>query len=266
MDDNVEETRRSLLDVVLEKVHKAGKQVVVSRLVYVAAVEGKQLTSKTEIEVCSPVVPARVRRVAWSASHLANPGYLRTHVGMDAEHPHTPSAVWVLSLAHVFVCPAVNFRRTTHSSAPMAVRPVDALVSSHRRRLLPQAMHEAVWRRVIDEGEADYTGLLLCFSQCFVGVVEAQTSTLLTFLRELCALPKGERLFSKVRIISSTEDVPSRAYTQWMTAFFKGDDVGKPTPLEDEVLVDRCHPISSCLPTAEPRSSSRVSVKLLPLT
>jgi len=156
MDDNVEETRRSLLDVVLEKVHKAGKQVVVSRLVYVAAVEGKQLTSKTEIE----------------------------------------------------------------------------------------AMHEAVWRRVIDEGEADYTGLLLCFSQCFVGVVEAQTSTLLTFLRELCALPKGERLFSKVRIISSTEDVPSRAYTQWMTAFFKGDDVGKPTPLEDEVLVDRASDVN----------------------
>lgn len=127
-------------------------------------------------------------------------------------------------------------------------------------------MHKAVWRRVIGESEADYTGLLLCFSQCFVGVVEAQTSTLLTFLRELCALPKGERLFSKVRIISSTEDVPSRAYTQWMTAFFKGDDVGKPTPLEDEVLVDRCHPISGCLPIAEPRSSSRVPVTLLPLT
>jgi hypothetical protein len=104
-------------------------------------------------------------------------------------------------------------------------------------------MHEAVWRRVTGECEAEHTGLLLCFSQCFVGVVEAQTSTLLAFLRELCALPKGERLFSKVRIISSTEDVPSRAYTQWLAAFVKSDDVGKATPLEDEVLVDRCHPI-----------------------
>jgi hypothetical protein len=67
MDDNVEEARRSLLDVVLEKVHKAGKQVVVSRLVYVAAVEGKQLSSKTEIEVCAqPVAPGIT--VAWWAS------------------------------------------------------------------------------------------------------------------------------------------------------------------------------------------------------
>lgn len=87
MDDNVEEARRSLLDVVLEKLHKTGKQVVVSRLVYVAAVEGKELTSKTEIEVCAqPVAPARVSRLPVGLSPFANPGYLRTH--SDVENAH----------------------------------------------------------------------------------------------------------------------------------------------------------------------------------
>jgi hypothetical protein len=57
MDDFVEEARRSLLDVVLEKIQRAGKQVVVSRLVYVAAVEGKQLTSKADVQVCAQPKP-----------------------------------------------------------------------------------------------------------------------------------------------------------------------------------------------------------------
>lgn len=149
MDDQFDAPRRSLLDVVQDKLQNQGKTVVLSRLVYIGSLDAK-VVSKEDV----------------------------------------------------------------------------------------LALHEDVFAKVKEELEMELTGLLMCFSNCFVHVLEAQTKGILSFLREVNSIQPHERPFTAIRIISSTEDIPYRAYSKWMSTFIKAEDDNKPVVMEGEQLVE----------------------------
>merc|ERR1712054_6113 len=97
-----------------------------------------------------------------------------------------------------------------------------------------QAAHEAILKKA--RGEADVrqdTGILLVFPQFIVHMIESTTKGHFTYLRELIASPE----FKVAKVVSSTEDIPTRAYPKWLCAFVPLDGEGG-SGLEDEALVN----------------------------
>lgn len=145
MDDQFDAPRRSLLDVVQEKLQNQGKTVVLSRIVYLGSIDPK-IVSKEDV----------------------------------------------------------------------------------------LAMHEDVFVKVREEMEMDMTGLLMCYSNTFIHVLEAQTKALLAFLREVNSIAPHERPFTAIRVISSTEDIPYRAFPKWSSTFIAAEDDNKPAVYADQ--------------------------------
>ena len=97
-----------------------------------------------------------------------------------------------------------------------------------------QAMHEDVFVKVREEMEMDMTGLLMCYSNTFIHVLEAQTEALLAFLGEVNSIAPHERPFTAIRVISSTEDIPYRAFPKWSSTLIAAEDDNKPAVYADQ--------------------------------
>mmetsp|Transcript_34448 Transcript_34448/g.47734 ORF Transcript_34448/g.47734 Transcript_34448/m.47734 type:complete len:236 (-) Transcript_34448:9-716(-) len=149
MDDQFEAPRKSLLDVVQEKLQKQGKTVVLSRIVYAATLDSKA-ENKEDI----------------------------------------------------------------------------------------QNLHETLFKKYRAEGESDHTGMLMVYPNCLVHVIEMQTKYTLAFLREVQNIPKSDKMYSSIKVISSTEDIPVRAYIKWLTSFMPAGTQDKYNATEEEQLVE----------------------------
>lgn len=66
--------------------------------------------------------------------------------------------------------------------------------------------------------DGDVTGFLLVYPMCYVHVIEGKTQQLMAILREVMTHSAELRLH-ETRVISSTEDVPSRYFNAWYAAF-----------------------------------------------
>ncbi|GAX83696.1 hypothetical protein CEUSTIGMA_g11121.t1 [Chlamydomonas eustigma] len=120
--------RENLLDVVLDKLHKAGKTIIFSRIIYVARF------SRREQQIDS----------------------------MKAFH--------------------------------------EQLVEKH------------------DPGN-EISGMLLVYPACMMHMLEGRTSTLLAYLKDVISATPSESNIAETRVISSTEDIPSRCYHGWFSSF-----------------------------------------------
>ena len=82
--------------------------------------------------------------------------------------------------------------------------------------------HEILIDEAVGDSNEKCTGLLLCYPNVSLHVIEAPHAILIALLHCL-----GERLaqletINKVKILSFADDVPSRAFKDWHTAFIQG--------------------------------------------
>uniref|UniRef100_A0A7S0RUF1 BLUF domain-containing protein n=1 Tax=Pyramimonas obovata TaxID=1411642 RepID=A0A7S0RUF1_9CHLO len=100
-----------------------------------------------------------------------------------------------------------------------------------------QAFHEQIFASSRPEDKPDHTGMLLVFPNCFVHVIETQTKHILSFLRELSKISAADRPYGGMRIISSTEDIPARVFSQWFCTFCTAPTQDKYETIQKEELV-----------------------------
>ncbi|KAK3284530.1 hypothetical protein CYMTET_7826 [Cymbomonas tetramitiformis] len=77
-----------------------------------------------------------------------------------------------------------------------------------------EAAHSAMLKAARGETDKE-TGLLIVFPNCIVHMLETTTKMIFTYLRQLL---NAEGITS-MKIISSTEDIPSRAFQKWYCSF-----------------------------------------------
>mmetsp|Transcript_3901 Transcript_3901/g.8374 ORF Transcript_3901/g.8374 Transcript_3901/m.8374 type:complete len:240 (+) Transcript_3901:151-870(+) len=80
---------------------------------------------------------------------------------------------------------------------------------------------KAFYQKIIDKYDqsGEVTGLLLAYPACMVHMLEARTSTLMSILREVHAASPSDSRIQEARVVSSTEDIPSRCFNAWYCAF-----------------------------------------------
>lgn len=97
-----------------------------------------------------------------------------------------------------------------------------------------------VWEGILKasrgSGEKE-TGVLLVYPHCTLCVVEAATKQLMEMLRKLDEMPEETRLCSTIKVCASTEDIPNKAYSRFMTAFVNSATQDSYEPEEQELLV-----------------------------
>ena len=103
-----------------------------------------------------------------------------------------------------------------------------------------QAFHAQIFANSRPEDKPDHTGMLLVFPNCFIHVIETQTKHILSFLRELSKSPATDRPYHAMRIISSTEDIPSRVFSKWFCTFCTAATQDKYETVQKEELVNWC--------------------------
>lgn len=93
-------------------------------------------------------------------------------------------------------------------------------------------------------GETDKeTGLLIVFPNCIVHMLETTTKMIFTYLRKLL---KAEGI-SSMKVISSTEDIPSRAFPKWYSSFVDSPTSGHYDGDEGESLVNTASEVNIAL-------------------
>ena len=101
------------------------------------------------------------------------------------------------------------------------------IVAKHSRRESGSDGIRALLQKAIDKSEQptnEISGLLIAWPLCSACMLEARTSSLMSILREL--LPSvssnvnpADLLLVEARIVSSTEDIPSRCYSGLFSTF-----------------------------------------------
>jgi len=97
-----------------------------------------------------------------------------------------------------------------------------------------------VWEGLLKDargGGEKETGILLVYPHCTLCVLEAATNQLMEVLRKLESLPEEQRMCNTVKVCASTEDIPSKAYFRFMTAFINSAVQDSYEPEEQETLV-----------------------------
>lgn len=89
---------------------------------------------------------------------------------------------------------------------------------------------------VVDDTSEEVTGFVLVFPSCAAIQVEAKQATMDAILGEVNSRPQ-ELSFAQVRIISSTDDIPSRAHASLSNAFVGTDAKAPSEQLETEAAV-----------------------------
>lgn len=81
-----------------------------------------------------------------------------------------------------------------------------------------------------------YTGFLVVYIGGFLLVLETEGGPQLDFIRRFNPLTGGKNEVGEARIISSTEDIPYRAFGSFASAFVNADN-SKAEPIEPELIV-----------------------------
>ncbi|KAG1654587.1 hypothetical protein FOA52_008734 [Chlamydomonas sp. UWO 241] len=92
-------------------------------------------------------------------------------------------------------------------------------VARFARREYDMATVREFHRKAIEKHAAEVSGLLLVYPAVMVHVLEATTPALMDILAAVqSALPADSKI-AEARVISSTEDIPSRCFHAWHAAF-----------------------------------------------
>ncbi|KAK9811240.1 hypothetical protein WJX72_000437 [[Myrmecia] bisecta] len=96
-----------------------------------------------------------------------------------------------------------------------------------------------VHKKLLDQSHvgSTYTGILVVFPTCLLHMVEGPTSTILELLRLLRDTSKSETRLQAVTVMSCTEDIPSRAFGKWQTAFVDAPPASEKVEAVDPALL-----------------------------
>lgn len=77
------------------------------------------------------------------------------------------------------------------------------------------------YRRVLERNDqaSEVSGLLVVYPTCMMHMLEARTSTLMAILEDLNSSAAKDSAIAEARILSSTEDIPTRCFSQWHCTF-----------------------------------------------
>lgn len=131
--------------------------------------------------------------------------------------------------------------KTIVYSRIVLVAALDSKVSSKNAI---QELYEDFFAKSRPEETPDHTGMFLIFPNCFVLVIETQTKNILSFLRELSKVHVTSRRYSNMRIISSTEDIPSRVFSKWFCTFCGAPTSDKIESIPAEELVNKASEVN----------------------
>eukprot|EP00899_Mesostigma_viride_P003450 jgi/Mesvir1/13105/Mv06084-RA.1 len=70
-----------------------------------------------------------------------------------------------------------------------------------------------------DKDQEEITGLLLVYPFAVIHAMESTTPVLMSVLHQIKADLQREAHFRAIKVVSSTEDIPARAFKSWHTAF-----------------------------------------------
>ena len=114
-------------------------------------------------------------------------------------------------------------------------RPVDL----HSSTKLVTDFHEMLIDEAAGDSGEKRTGLLLCYPNVCLHVVEAPHAILIAFLHCLGERVRNLDVVDAVKILSFTDDVPFRAFKDWHTAFIgaTADVQASYSPAEKEDIV-----------------------------
>ena len=99
-------------------------------------------------------------------------------------------------------------------------RPVD--LHSNTKEITD--FHEILIDEAVGDSSEKCTGLLLCYPNVSLHVIEAPHAILIALLHCLGERAAGLDVIDAVKILSFTDDVPFRAFKDWHTAFIGGTE------------------------------------------
>lgn len=108
-----------------------------------------------------------------------------------------------------------------------------------RRETGIEAQRE-LYHRIVERHDltGEVSGLLLVYPACMVHLLEARTSTIMAILRDTVAAGPEEGHIAEARVISSTEDIPQRAFSGYHTAFVNtASNVDRMDPADATTIV-----------------------------
>eukprot|EP00191_Tetraselmis_sp_GSL018_P022946 CAMPEP_0177624916 /NCGR_PEP_ID=MMETSP0419_2-20121207/29784_1 /TAXON_ID=582737 /ORGANISM="Tetraselmis sp., Strain GSL018" /LENGTH=235 /DNA_ID=CAMNT_0019125753 /DNA_START=184 /DNA_END=888 /DNA_ORIENTATION=- len=73
--------------------------------------------------------------------------------------------------------------------------------------------------KTLGASSTEHTGLLMVYPTCCLHILEARTGTIMDLLREIQKSAPTESHVKSTVVISCTEDIPARAYSEWYATF-----------------------------------------------